>query len=133
MTGLRKPSVSKSISARTTGRVKRSVKRAANPFYGKRGTGFITNPKRSVKNAVYHRTTTGGLSSIKRSRGRRSNDDIVPETPITPVKKLSHWIIGLLVIAVAIIGGFSVLGSIGAIIAGSFVATLVISYLLLGG
>ena len=35
--GMRKPSLKKSISARTTGRAKRAVKRALIPGYGKRG------------------------------------------------------------------------------------------------
>ena len=57
--GIRKPSIKKSFKARTTGMVKRKVKSAINPFYGKKGIGFIRNPKRAVKNAVYHRTTIG--------------------------------------------------------------------------
>lgn len=65
MAGFRKPSAKKSFSARTTGRINRSVKRATNPFYGKKGTGFIKDPERSIKNSIYHKTTTGGFSSIK--------------------------------------------------------------------
>lgn len=57
--GIRKPSVKKSIKARTTGKVKRSIKRSINPLYGKKGMGFVKDPKRSVKNAIYHRTTIG--------------------------------------------------------------------------
>lgn len=33
--GVRKPNVKKSIKARTTGKVKRQVKKAVNPLYGK--------------------------------------------------------------------------------------------------
>lgn len=54
---MRKPSLAKSFKARTTGRLKRQVKRAIIPGYGKRGMGFIKDPKRSVKNAIYRRTT----------------------------------------------------------------------------
>lgn len=57
--GVRKPSIKKSVKARTTGRVKRAAKRSVNPVYGKKGAGFAKNPSRSVKNAVYHRTTIG--------------------------------------------------------------------------
>ena len=57
--GMRKPSLKKSIKARTTGKLKRSIKRSINPLYGKKGVGFIKNPKRSIKNAIYHRTTFG--------------------------------------------------------------------------
>lgn len=55
--GLRKPSFKKSFKARTTGKLKRKIKRAYNPFYGKKGVGFIKNPKRSVKNKIYRKTT----------------------------------------------------------------------------
>ena len=57
--GMRKPSLKKSFKARTTGKLKRQVKSAINPLYGKKGMGLIKNPKKSVNNAVYHRTTFG--------------------------------------------------------------------------
>ena len=57
--GVRKPSVKKSIKARTTGKVKRSIKKTVNPLYGKKGMGFVNDPERAVKNAVYNRTTVG--------------------------------------------------------------------------
>ena len=40
--GMRKPSIKKSIAVRTTGRVKRSVKKAIIPGYGKKGSGWAT-------------------------------------------------------------------------------------------
>ncbi len=55
--GMRRPSLKKSIKARTTGRAKRAVKRSIDPFYGKKGVGLIKDPKRSIKNRVYKRTT----------------------------------------------------------------------------
>jgi len=55
--GMRRPSIKKSIKARTTGRMKRAVKRKLIPGYGRPGMGFIKDPKRSVKNAIYKRTT----------------------------------------------------------------------------
>lgn len=57
--GVRKPNIKKSVKARTTGKIKRSVKRSVNPLYGKKGMGFAKDPERSIKNAVYHRTTIG--------------------------------------------------------------------------
>ena len=57
--GFRKPSLKKSLRARTTGKLKRRVKRSVNPFYGKRGVGFIKKPKESVKNKIYRKTTFG--------------------------------------------------------------------------
>lgn len=55
--GLRTPSFKKSFRARTTGKLKRRMKKAINPFYGKKGMGYIKNPKRAVKNKIYHKTT----------------------------------------------------------------------------
>ncbi|MCG5030011.1 hypothetical protein MAF45_00880 [Mesosutterella sp. OilRF-GAM-744-9] len=62
--GFRKPSLKASISARTTGRLKRSVKRALIPGYGKRGMGLL-HPKKALYNRVYSRTTFGLLDLIK--------------------------------------------------------------------
>ena len=55
--GLRTPSLKRSISARTTGRAKRAVKKAIIPGYGKKGSGWIKNPKKAAYNKVYHKTT----------------------------------------------------------------------------
>ena len=57
--GIRKPNLKSSIKARTTGRAKRAVKRAVIPGYGKKGMGWIKDPKKAAYNAVYHRTTVG--------------------------------------------------------------------------
>lgn len=55
--GIRTPSLKKSISARITGRAKRSIKKALIPGYGKKGRGWITNPKKAAYNKVYRKTT----------------------------------------------------------------------------
>ena len=55
--GLRTPSLKKSFKARTTGKIKRKIKKATNPFYGKKGIGYIKNPKRAIKNKIYNKTT----------------------------------------------------------------------------
>ena len=55
--GLRKPSLKKSIKARTTGKLKRQVKSAINPLYGKKGMGVIRDPKKALYNKVYNKTT----------------------------------------------------------------------------
>ena len=57
--GMRKPSLKKSFKARTTGKIKRKAKKAVNPLYGKKGVGFAKNPKKSVKNKIYKKTTFG--------------------------------------------------------------------------
>ena len=57
--GIRKPSLKKSIKARTTARAKKTVKRAVLPFYGKKGVGWVKNPKKAVSNKVYNKTSIG--------------------------------------------------------------------------
>lgn len=57
--GFRKPSPKRSIKARTTGKVKRKMKRAVNPIYGKKGMGLVNDPKKAAYNAAYHRVTFG--------------------------------------------------------------------------
>lgn len=58
--GVRKPSVKKRVSARTTGKAKRTVKKAVVPAYGKKGSGYVKNPKKAVYNKAYSKTTTSG-------------------------------------------------------------------------
>lgn len=55
--GMRKPSLKKSIKARTTCKAKRAVKSAVKPLYGKKGVGMVKNPKKAVQNHIYKRTT----------------------------------------------------------------------------
>lgn len=55
--GVRKPSIKKSISARTTGKTKRAVNKAVIPTYGKKGSGWIKDPKKAAYNKVYNKTT----------------------------------------------------------------------------
>lgn len=55
--GMRTPSIKKSIKARTTGKAKRAVKKALIPGYGKKGTGWIKNPKKAAYNKVYNKTS----------------------------------------------------------------------------
>lgn len=55
--GMRKPNFKRSIKAKTTGKIKRKAKKSVNPLYGKNGVGFAKNPKKSIKNKVYHKTT----------------------------------------------------------------------------
>ena len=57
--GIRKPSIKKSISARNTGKAKRAIKKALIPGYGKKGTGWIKNPKKAAYNKIYNKTTFG--------------------------------------------------------------------------
>lgn len=62
--GIRKPSLKKSLKARTTGKLKRKVKKSINPLYGKKGMGAL-HPKRAVKNKVYKKTTVDVFKIFK--------------------------------------------------------------------
>lgn len=55
--GLRTPSLKRSLKARTTGRAKRAVKKALIPGYGKKGAGWIKNPKKATYNKIYRKTS----------------------------------------------------------------------------
>ena len=70
--GIRKPNIKKSIKARTTGKIKRQMKKAVNPMYGKKGMGMINNPKKAVYNKVYNKTTVG-VSDMVRSGSTNSH------------------------------------------------------------
>ena len=55
--GARKPSLKRSLKARTTAKAKRQIKRALIPGYGKKGMGWIKDPKKAMYNKVYKKTT----------------------------------------------------------------------------
>ena len=55
--GFRKPSLKKSLKARTTAKWKRQARKAIIPGYGKKGMGWVKNPKKAAYNKVYHKTT----------------------------------------------------------------------------
>jgi len=63
--GIRKPSIKKSIKARTTGKAKRAIKSSINPLYGKKGIGWV-NPKKAAYNKVYNKTSFSLLDLIKK-------------------------------------------------------------------
>lgn len=63
--GMRKHSLKKSIKARTTGKAKRALKKAVIPGYGKKGTGWIKNPKKAAYNKVYKKTTFSIFDLLK--------------------------------------------------------------------
>lgn len=69
--GIRKPSLKKSFKARTTGKLKRKVKKAFIPFYGKRGTGIWKNPRKAIYNRIYNRTTFSWSDLFKPRRSKK--------------------------------------------------------------
>ena len=64
--GMRKPSLKKSLKARTTGKAKRAIKKAVIPGYGKKGMGLLKNPKKAVYNKVYKKTSFSLLDLFKK-------------------------------------------------------------------
>ena len=62
---MRTPSLKKSIKARTTGKAKRVVKKALILGYGKKGSGWIKNPKKAAYNKVYKKTSFGIMDLFK--------------------------------------------------------------------
>lgn len=54
--GMRTPSPTRSVKAKTTGRLNRAVKKSVNPVYGRKGVGYIKDPERAIKNKIYHKS-----------------------------------------------------------------------------
>ena len=77
--GFRTPNLKKRLRARTTGKIKRKAKKMINPFYGKKGMGFIKNPTKSIKNSIYHKVTVDPInlatSSIPKSYKTSNNSN----------------------------------------------------------
>lgn len=73
--GFRTPNIKKSIKARTTGKVKRAVKKSINPVYGKKGIGYIKNPEKALKNSIYHKTTIDTTKDVKKKIDNPTNDN----------------------------------------------------------
>lgn len=83
--GLRTPSIKKSISARTIGKAKRTIKKSVVPCYGKKGMGLIKDPKKAMYNKVYNKTTVGVGDIVRASSG--SNSSKKPKTTASKVNK----------------------------------------------
>lgn len=64
--GIRTPSLKKTLKAKTTGRIKRSLKSNVIPFYGQSGIGLIKNPTKSIKNRIYKRVTIDPLKKLRK-------------------------------------------------------------------
>ena len=84
--GVRKPSIEKSIKARTTGKVKRQLKSSIDPTYGKKGIGWVKDPKKAAYNTVY-RNTTVSAKDVANAAGYST------EGAEKAVSSVSFWII----------------------------------------
>lgn len=80
----RKPSLKKSISARTTGKYKRQVKKAFIPGYGKKGVGML-HPKKHYYNKLYNKTSIDTRKVIA-SHATRKNKKDSNDSSLSPMK-----------------------------------------------
>ncbi|EOU1645243.1 hypothetical protein OQL12_000930 [Clostridium perfringens] len=79
--GPRKPSLKKSFKAKTTGKVKRQVKKSVNPLYGNNGMGWVNDPKKAAYNKVYNKTSFSVTDGLKEGNSSNKNiDDDVTTT-----------------------------------------------------
>ena len=81
--GVRKPNIKKSVKAKTTGKVKRQMKKSVNPLYGQKGMGVVNDPKKAAYNAVYNKTTVSAKDVISFATGEpeTTSDDNVSVFP----------------------------------------------------
>ena len=66
--GMRTPSPRRSFKARTTAKWKRQAKKALIPGYGKKGMGWVRNPRKAAYNKVYRKTTFSLWDLLKQKR-----------------------------------------------------------------
>lgn len=71
--GFRTPNLKKSFKSRTTGQINRTVKKALNPTYGKKGVGIVKNPKKAFYNKIYNKSTFDTTKAIKNTLENRTN------------------------------------------------------------
>ncbi len=107
--GVRKPSIKKSIKARTTGKAKRALKKAVIPGYGKKGSGWVKDPKRAAYNKIYNKTTIGVNELVKSSTsgGTKSTShktSIIQDTDFKPNgSSLTYSICGIIMYIIGIV------------------------------
>lgn len=94
--GVRKRSYKKSFKAKTTGKLKRKVKKATNPFYGKKGMGWIRDPKRAMHNKVYRKTTIDRRELFKASNPEAKKRSPRPTSANNASRKSSPGILALI-------------------------------------
>lgn len=113
--GFRKPSIKKSIKARTTGKLKRTVKKAVIPGYGKKGMGWIKNPKKAMYNKVYNKTTFGVSDLMPSGKGKRKSTGSgrYDAPPVNGASPRTYRVCGVIMRIVAVL--MAILGLLGLI------------------
>ena len=106
--GIRKPSIKKSIKARTTGKAKRAIKKAVVPGYGKKGSGWIKDPKKAAYNKIYNKTTIGvnDIAKIANTNSKKTTKTSSPTNQVVDSKsnpsKTTYIICGILLIIIGV-------------------------------
>ena len=72
--GIRKINIKNRIKSRTTAKLKRKVKKAFIPWYGKKGMGWINDPHKAMYNKIYNKTTISVEDSVKFFTGQDNMD-----------------------------------------------------------
>ena len=54
---MRTPSLKRSLKARTKSKWKRQAKKAIIPGYGRKGMGWVKNPRKAAYNNIFRKTT----------------------------------------------------------------------------
>lgn len=133
--GVRKPSISKSVKAKTTGRVTRTVKRSVNPLYGKKGMGVIHDPKKSAYNKIYKNTTIGlwdnadTSNNIEIPRNIQESRSSGGSIRISTIVGLIFLIIGIILVGsyfVEELTLYSILRMLGGLFSGILGVTIII-------
>lgn len=91
--GIRTPNLKKSLKAKTTGRMKRQIKKSVNPLYGKKGMGYVNNPKKAIYNKVYNKTTVDIVPKGKsKTNTNKTSDETTHITDTTKATKNEYSI-----------------------------------------
>ena len=110
--GFRKPSITKSIAARTTGKAKRNLKKAICHSYGTKGMG-VFHPIKSSYNKLYRQTTVGINDVNKNSYKYRYNEGKSNNEYLNDFKETKqHFEFNGIIIIVAILCAIGIYGII---------------------
>ncbi|WP_225425359.1 hypothetical protein [Apilactobacillus timberlakei] len=112
--GYRKPSWKKSFKARTTGKWKRQMKRSINPYYGKKGAGWVNNPRKAMYNKVYNKTSRSIFSQPRKQTRKKINytNDIPKGSFIYGIDSLFNLIKNILYLIMYLIAAYLLISSV---------------------
>lgn len=74
--GFRSPSLKKSFKASTSRSLKRAFKSTFIPAYGRKGMGYVNNPKKALYNKLYSNTTVSVFDSLPSEARQRDIENM---------------------------------------------------------